>query len=380
MPIYRSIKKNKFLRAGLVSCFILLLLLVVPPAGLTAVKRLQVKSGETFALTLSRESSYQSWRVNSDEQDLVNFQSRGTGKNSRDIRFIFRAGSPGTAHLVFKKSIETALVKKRLGSETYVVDISSVRPAKSTQPATESRFKKPDWMKKSPTRSSQAPSRNDRPQIDSQQWQLVEELIERKKFDPAREEIQKQIEKIKKNADDGDTGPLQKRWLEKLAESYYLAEEYQQAIETWRRLIEQYPGATVPEWLYSIAQAYRKNDNDEQAELVLMRIQYKHRGSSIWTKAIKMLGSIAAEQGGIERARQLLEKARRVYKSRSNPLLTLKLAQIYDRFKAVRDYEKAVKYYRAAAQGLRTQAPEKAKKARRRAEYLVENFVNFGIE
>jgi predicted Zn-dependent protease len=95
---------------------------------------------------------------------------------------------------------------------------------------------------------------------------------------------------------------------------------------------------------------------------------------------MEMLADIALENNNVERARTILERAQSVLPGDQYPRLTLRLARLYDEYTPVRDYRRAVQLYRKAARQLEESDSEAARNARKRADYLTQNYVNFGTE
>ncbi|MFB6355236.1 MAG: tol-pal system YbgF family protein, partial [bacterium] len=175
--------------------------------------------------------------------------------------------------------------------------------------------------------------------VNEEAWNRANEMLKLKRYEPARKVIKEQLKEANASA--------RWKWKNLLAKSY---------------------------------QKHRKNRQDDKAELVLLRIRHRHRGTSSWPKAMIELGEISRTQGEFKRARQLLEKARRAYKQSNNPNLLLRLAELYDKHSGIRDYERAVKFYRQFANRVASSKPKKAKTARKRAEYLEKNYVKFGTQ
>jgi tetratricopeptide (TPR) repeat protein len=159
-----------------------------------------------------------------------------------------------------------------------------------------------------------------------------------------------------------------------------MAGDYEGAIAQWRRLIEEFPDGSRAGWLLSMAEAYRKINEDDQAQLLLMRIRFRHRQSPVWPQAMRELAVISTERDEYEHAREVLEDVVSVYDANRYPETVLELARLYDHQPILRDYSKAVNYYREAAAVLEKKKPEQAKKARSRADYLVKNYIDFGTE
>lgn len=381
MLIFRSRKKTENLVSAASAALVCLLFFVLG-SSVARAQTVNTRAGETFTVSLTAGSSYQNWELDSYDENFVELENSERSDAEQQVEFIFRAVTAGTTQLVFEKSIRTALVDRRQGSDTYQVIIEADRTTSESE--AESEFEPQSPSLETDYSASDRADTDSGSQLDRDDWAMVNEFIELEKFDAARETIREKIDEYsedgRQSSSQDNSNKLKRRWLTKLAESFEQAEEYEQAIETWQRLTEEFPEGPVARWLYSIAQNYRKLNDDDQAELVLLRIRHRHRDSPVWTKAMEMLGRIAIENGEMERARQLLEKAEQVYRSGDRPGLLLKLAEVYDRYEAVRDYAKAVRFYRRAADRLEDSQPDKAEKARRRARYLENNFVDFGAE
>ncbi len=200
----------------------------------------------------------------------------------------------------------------------------------------------------------------------------VDELFELERYENARELINQQL-------DDPEDEQAEIRWLEKLAESYYLPEEFSEAIATWEEIIDSFPDESPVEWLYRIADSYREAGEDDEAELVLLRLRHRHRHTYRWSDAMKMLAEIAIDRDNHERAAGILEELRAAYREPVSGDVLWQLARLYDRYEPVRDYEQAVEYYRRAARQLEANQPDRAEEANSRADYLLENYVEFGV-
>ncbi|MFP4687801.1 MAG: tetratricopeptide repeat protein, partial [bacterium] len=220
-----------------------------------------------------------------------------------------------------------------------------------------------------------SPRQPQRDEGDARQQQLfaeVDELLELERFGPAREIINEQIDKTRDS--------ILERWIEKLAESYVREENYQEAIEQYRVLIEEFPDRKQAQWLFNIADAYREDGEDDQAQLILLRIRYRHRNSQIWPRAMRSLAEILTADENYDRARRILEEIIEGQNRNRHPKTILTLARLYDRQPVVRDYERAVEYYQKAARLLEDDEPEDADQARSRARYIIENYLQFGTE
>ncbi|MGM0380960.1 MAG: tetratricopeptide repeat protein [bacterium] len=319
--------------------------------------------GDEISISRPLASAFQKWELYNFEEQ--NFKMTGKSTDSRRTVFKFQADRAGTETFQVRRLRRTAFS----GDFEKVEDITLV----AEFPRVESRSSSSQSSSQSEQSAGGDNRQSSEVQFERNIVEEVDELLELEKFESAREIINNQLDEVEDKR-------ARRQWMNKLAQSYYRAEEYAEAVDVWRDMIDRFSEMSPARWLYEIARSHKKNNEEDSAELTLLKIRHRYRNSSRWPEAMKMLAEIASEKENYERAVEILEQLRAIYGDSITGEVLLDLARLYDRFEAIRDYEQAVQYYRRAADKLENTSPESAKQARTRADYLVDNYVKFGVQ
>jgi len=349
--------------------------------------------GEMFTVEQPRESTFLRWNATGFERRLIRLRRTSLADTVGKDRFEFEALEKGSTQIRLQLIKSTVFGENQIDTRTVNVNIQSaeapVGPGVNesenaedapTVPDTIARKIREDQDSLQSPGSGNSTSRQENSQPgetllesleESPEWQRVQDLIDRGQFPAARNIINQQIEESE--------GVRRRKWKDLLARSFQEQGQFQQAARTWQELIDTFPKGPVPEWRLSMARAYRRAGSNDQAELALLELRHRNQDAPQWVDAMVELGELAIERGNYERARTILENARGPLQGRNNPRLLLQLARIYDRYRPVRDYERAVRLYRRASSALEGKDQSSAETARKRAQYLEENYVNFGF-
>jgi TolA-binding protein len=382
-PIFRSSASSSLLLLLGVLTGVLLF-----PAQLSAQVERTVDRGEQFTVERSRSSSFLRWSVDSFDARKLSLVETTLADTVGTDQFQFEALESGEATVELKLQQTTVLGPETTDTETIILRIrepaadsdetdggttpvgpptvsdATIQDLQETDEAEGTRRNVPDPGNGDETTGLAG--------LDRERWNQIEDLIENERFQAARDIINERLNESR--------GTAKQRWHNKLAQSYLEAEEYEQAAAEWDTMVEQYERGPTAEWKLESAKALREAGMDDQAELTLLEIRHRHRGSDQWVNAMVELGELAIRRGNYERARTILESAREPLEGTSNPRLDLRLARLYDEYAPVRDYERAVSLYESAGEALRETDPEAAQQALDRARHLRENYVNFGFQ
>ena len=316
--------------------------------------------GDTVVISRPLPSTFHRWEI----EDFSGNYFQNVDEiveEERQVQFVFQAVEAGTESLHLRRLRRTAFVEEV--DDTAQITLVSYAPEEPDVP---------EEVEEPEEEIAEPEPEDPRDRAEREALAEVDELLEIERYEAARELIHQQID----GAEDEET---EIRWLNKLAESYYAEEDFEQAIASWEEMVESFPEESPASWLYRIAESYREMDEDDEAELLLLRIRHRHRATYRWSDAMKMLAEIAIDRENYERAASILESLRAAYRQPTGDVL-LELARLYDRFEPVRDYERAVEYYRQAARQLQNEQPDRAREVNRRADYLEENYVGFGVD
>lgn len=382
-PTFKFVARNKLLPV------FLLFLSVLAPAVLRAdTSERTVTRGNTFTIERPRDSTFLKWTIDSFDARKLSLRETTMADTVGRDRFQFEALETGesTINLVLEQS--TVFGNSVASTETIVVNV--VEPGVSTGDRTGDNSdgsgaprvsdETVERLTEDPEESSPSPpstagtdnnGRADVAGLDREEWDQAQELIETERYEAARNIIEEQIQDAR--------GTAKQRWQNELARTYMEQGQYEQAANQWEAMVEEFSNGPVAEWKYKAARAYREAGMNDQAELTLLEIRHRHRQAEQWVNAMIEMGEIAIDRGNYDRARSILETARKPLEDRDNPRLTLRLARMYDDFEPIRDYERAVRLYQSAGEALRDSDPEVSQEALDRAEYLRENYVNFGF-
>lgn len=354
---------------------------------------LTVQPGDTFDVTLPVNSSFHSWELVDYDVRKLSLVSREPPSNVGDYRFVFETLGSGDVELEFRRNLNTAISTEELEEHFVAVNIQeeteeeeespqpgpveqsspeeSPEPDES-QPEAEPAQEEPGTSpEESPSDTIHQPENEDAPENDESYWNRANELIETEYYEEARELIQEQSGQA--------AGQARQRWRNLEAESYFEQGNYGEAIATWEDMIEEFQQGPQAQWLLSVAEAHQENGAPDQAELALLEIRHHHGDAPEWPRAMTQLAQIAQDKDNSDRARRILEEARSRLSNRQHPDILMKLARIYDQYPSTRNYYKAVKLYQQAARGFDS-SDSRSQEARDRANYLRENFLNFGTQ
>lgn len=361
MPIYRY-PENKLL-FFLLSGLLVLCIFNLPARGET----LQLAVGETLTISRSLPSTFHSWELNNFEGNYFKFEEESDFLEG-SVRYKFKAVEAGTENFQIRRVRRSSFTEEIEDTEAVSLVAHIPDEPGGKEVAEEQEVSTEEKNQAGKEDSSESPGEN----IDYEVLAEVNELLDLERFEPAREIINEQLNKT-------GNKQLKKQWLDKLAESYFRAEEYEEAIETREEMIDQFPEESPAGWLYQIARAYRENNEPDEAELSLMRIRHRYRNASRWPDAMQQLAEIAIERKNYQRAANLLKELENKYEKPVPGEILFQLARLYDQFEPVRDYEQAVDYYQLAARRLRNDNPDLSEEAADRASYLMDNYVEFGM-
>lgn len=343
-----------------------------------------VQPGDTFEIPLNVNSSFHKWQVENYDVRTLSLQSRIPADTIGQYRFVFEALKSGVTEVEFIKLLDTAMSSEEIDQNVVSVEVDESTPESAgqdtDQPAeqpTEETTQDPGTEETEPEvepEQTEAPE-SDQPEtpgeVDATAWNEVQELIQTGHFEKARNMINDEADRA--------AGRAHQLWREKKAETYLKQDNYEEAINVWQKLIDDFSQGPKAKWLMSIAETHIKNDAPDEAELSLLEIRHRHRDSKEWAKAMKLLAQLAKNRDEINRAKEILEEAQSELSDRRNPDILMTLAEIYDKFPSARNYYKAVKFYRKAARRF-DQSDTRSQKAKDRAEYLTKNFLNFGTQ
>lgn len=379
MLTYRLNEKNDVLSA----VFLLGFLLAATPlcAQQKTSSSLTAAPNDTFAVELPVESSFHAWELSDYDVRKLSLKSKRPPGGVGSYRFVFEAVGEGQTTLRFRRLLETAISQETLENRTINVTVrentsesvgqESDQVDEEPEQATPSPEPQPE---ESPGPLPPEPSPEDETDASDPEgsaWDEALELIETGQHDETRDLIQEEIGRA--------AGRDRQRWMNLMAESYMDQENYGEAIAQWEQMIEEFSQGPKAKWLRSVARAHRRNDATDQAELALIQIRHRHRDSPHWEEAMQELADMALAENNVQRTRELLEEVESSPSGRRNPEVLVQLAEIYDRYPPTRNYYKAVKLYQRAARRFDS-SDTRSRKARERASYLRENFLNFGTQ
>jgi TPR repeat protein len=378
--MYRLNGKNEVL--SLVIFFLVILAIQAPVCAqdTTGLSRV-VQVGDTFTISRPVNSSFHSWELADYDVRRLSLLSKRPADTIGEYHFTFEALEPGQSDLVFERFLNTALRSERVEELMVSVTIKggSIEQTENTGEDTPGITSAPITSGTSDTseefqptdQGEEAEQTDNAPQLDWSEWDHAQEMIETENYQEARKLIQKQAVQA--------SGEARYRWKQLEAQSYMEQKQYGNAIGVWEGLVKEFPSGPQAKWLLSIAKAHQNNDAPGQAELALLKIRHRHAGSPQWPTAMKRLAQLARERGEYKRARKILVEARSRLSMSAHPDILMELAEIYDKFSATRNYYKAVKLYRKAAMNF-DQSDTRSQQASKRAQYLRNNFLDFGIQ
>ncbi len=340
--------------------------------------------GGELELELELSSRHEDWVVETYDDSIIELEKREKAVAPRRVVFLFSGRSEGSTEVSFVRRIATRLVEREIDSRTYTFDVTAVEP--DPEPDEE-----PDEEPEPPEeREAEYYISLEYSQYDlndlalavsdtvHREWSSARDLRERGQYEAARDLIEENIENF--SPDDENDDSLQVFWREKLALNYMADENFGNAIEIWENLVDNHPGQDVARRLYMIARAQRADGAEDEADITLRLIRHRHRQRPEWVPAMLELGDLMEEQGDYEEARSLWEQAQQAAAPQYQADLFLRLAELYRGYREVRDFPRAVEYYRRAADLLVEEEPEKAEEINERAQHLVENYINYGVE
>ncbi|GEM_PF-5484071 len=368
----------------LLFCFLAgLFIFSFSPAVVAADYTLEV--GEELQLELELSSRHEDWEVEAYDDSILELETQEKAVSPRRVKFMFLGLSEGTTEVSLVKRMTTRLVDREIDSRSYTVEVIAPLPDEpEPEPDEDPEPEEPEEVAEEYHINLDFSDYNisDRAMAVSdtvhRDWSNARNLRERGLYEAARELIEEKIENFNPNDENEDS--LLIFWREKLALNYMADDEYESAIGVWENLIEDYPRRDVARWLYMIALAQRAEGLDDEAEITLLQIRHRHRGKAEWIPAMYELGDLMEEEAEYEEARSIWEQALRVASPRYQADLFQRLAELYSRQREVRDFPRAVDYYRQAVELLAEEEPDKADELRTKAQYLVENYIDYGVE
>ncbi len=194
-------------------------------------------------------------------------------------------------------------------------------------------------------------------------YKTAEELFNTENFKEAEQTLLTLLQKF-------PATPVKDKSIFLLARIKVKQKNYKEAEVYLRKIIEEFPGSKIiPETYFTLGRIYFLQNSFSSAIETLITLLNLYPNSSYKLKAYILLGDIYKQRKNYEKAIEYYLKAKDM------PEGLFKLGEIYEKIPEIRNFEKAVKYYKEIIE----KHPDSKYflPAQKRIDYINKNFLDF---